>query len=88
MVRYNILFFLSRFAALVYEVSWNRQFGLLFGLTSQAAAIVLAASFGGMAIGYAVGAWISNRRYKNVTARKRWDVRGRSWRLERAALSF
>ncbi|MGV3484852.1 MAG: hypothetical protein ACO1RT_10585 [Planctomycetaceae bacterium] len=61
MASYNILFFLSGFAALVYEVSWNRQFGLLFGLTSHAAAIVLAAYFGGMAIGYAVGGQIANR---------------------------
>ncbi|MEZ6091763.1 MAG: fused MFS/spermidine synthase [Pirellulaceae bacterium] len=61
MVPFNIIFFLSGFAALVYEVSWNRQLGLLFGHTSHAAAVVLAAYFGGMAIGYAVGGRIANR---------------------------
>lgn len=62
MVPYNVLFLLSGFAALVYEVSWNRQLGLLFGHTTHAAAVVLAAYFGGMAIGaYAVGGRIANR---------------------------
>ncbi len=61
MVPFNIILFLSGFAALVYEVSWNRQLGLLLGHTSRAAAVVLAAYFGGMAIGYAVGGRIANR---------------------------
>lgn len=55
------LFFLSGFAALVYEVSWNRQLGLTFGHTASAAAVVLAAYFGGMAIGYAVGGRVASR---------------------------
>lgn len=29
----NLVFFCSGLAALVYEVSWNRQFGILFGHT-------------------------------------------------------
>jgi len=48
------LFFLSGAAALVYEVSWARQIGLLFGHTAYAAAITLGAYFAGMAVGYAV----------------------------------
>ncbi|GAA4468612.1 fused MFS/spermidine synthase [Novipirellula rosea] len=55
MLPYYLIFAASGFAALVYEVSWNRQLGLLFGHTSHAAAAVLAAYFGGMAIGYAIG---------------------------------
>ncbi len=55
MLLYYLIFAASGFAALVYEVSWNRQLGLLFGHTSHAAAAVLAAYFGGMAIGYAIG---------------------------------
>ena len=61
MVPNNVILYLSGFAALVYEVSWNRQLGLLFGPTTHAAAVVLAAHFGGMAIGYAVGGRIANR---------------------------
>lgn len=61
MMPHNIIFFFAGFAALVYEVSWNRQLGLLFGHTSHAAAVVLAAYFGGMAAGYAIGGRIANR---------------------------
>ncbi|AMV20189.1 fused MFS/spermidine synthase [Planctomyces sp. SH-PL14] len=55
----NGLVLLSGCAALVYEISWTRQLGILFGHTSQAAAVVLASYFGGMAAGYAVGARLS-----------------------------
>ena len=45
-------------AALTYEISWFRQLGLVFGHTARAAAVVLAAYFGGMALGYALaGRW-------------------------------
>jgi len=54
-VAINALFFLSGLAALVYEISWTRQLGILFGHTSQAAAVVLGAYFGGMGVGYALG---------------------------------
>ncbi len=50
-----LLFFLSGAAALVYEISWSRQIGLLFGHTVHAAAIVLGSYFTGLAIGYAIG---------------------------------
>lgn len=55
------LFFLSGAAALIYEISWSRQIGLLFGHTVHAASIVLASYFAGMAIGYALGAKVSQR---------------------------
>ncbi|WP_197169455.1 fused MFS/spermidine synthase [Novipirellula galeiformis] len=58
---FYLIFTASGFAALVYEVSWNRQLGLLFGHTSHAAAVVLAAYFGGMAIGYAIGGRLASR---------------------------
>ncbi len=61
LTRCSQLFFASGFAALIYEVSWNRQLGLLFGYTASAAAVVLAAYFGGMAIGYAVGGRVASR---------------------------
>ena len=57
----GFIFFCSGLAALVYEISWTRQIGLLFGHTVHAASIVLASYFAGMAIGYLVGAKLSSR---------------------------
>lgn len=56
-----LIFFLSGAAALVYEVSWARQVGLLFGHTAHAAAVVLTAYFAGLAVGYAVGGRLARR---------------------------
>lgn len=56
-----LLFLASGFAALIYEISWSRQIGLLFGHTAQAAAVVLWAWFTGLAIGYAAGAQLPTR---------------------------
>jgi len=50
------LFFLSGASALIYEISWSRQIGLLFGHTVHAAAIVIASYFAGMAVGSALAA--------------------------------
>ena len=55
------IFFLSGAAALIYEISWTRQIGLLFGHTVHAASIVLASYFAGMAFGYWIGAKWSSR---------------------------
>lgn len=46
-----LLFFISGFAALVYQVLWARQLGLLFGNTAQAAAMAIAVFFAGIALG-------------------------------------
>jgi spermidine synthase len=46
-----LLFFVSGAAGLVYQISWSRQIGIWFGHTAQAAAIVLAAFFAGLALG-------------------------------------
>ena len=56
------LFFLSGVAALIYEVMWMRSFSLVFGSTSRAAAAVLGAFFGGLALGSLVGARLADRR--------------------------
>ncbi len=55
------VFFLSGMAALIYEISWSRQIGLLFGHTVQAASTVLASYFAGMGCGYWLGAKLSGR---------------------------
>lgn len=55
------IFFLSGAAALIYEISWTRQIGLMFGHTVHASTIVLASYFVGMSIGYLLGAKWSGR---------------------------
>ncbi len=56
-----LIFFLSGAATLVYEVSWARQVGLLFGHTAHAAAVVLTAYFAGLAVGSAAGSALARR---------------------------
>ena len=56
------LFFLSGFAALVYQVLWVRELGLLFGSTAQAAALAIAIFFAGIA----TGGWFWGRRAAGV----------------------
>ncbi|VTU01466.1 spermine synthase : Spermine/spermidine synthase family protein OS=Rhodopirellula europaea SH398 GN=RESH_06305 PE=4 SV=1: Spermine_synth [Gemmataceae bacterium] len=56
-----LLLFLSGAAALACEVSWSRQVGLVVGHTAQAAALVLAAFFTGMAVGQFVGGRMVSR---------------------------
>lgn len=48
-----LLFFLSGFASLVYQILWMRELGLLFGVTAYAAATTTAAFFLGLGIGSA-----------------------------------
>lgn len=55
---YYMMVFLSGLACLIYQVLWMRQLGLLFGNTSHAAAVTLAAFFAGLA----AGNWFWGRR--------------------------
>jgi spermidine synthase len=52
---------LSGIAALVYQVLWTRQLGLVLGNTVGAASAVLAAFMGGLALGSAVAARVVDR---------------------------
>lgn len=52
------LVFLSGFAALIYQVLWMKQAGLLFGNTSHAASATLASFFAGLA----TGSWVLGKR--------------------------
>lgn len=63
-----ILFFFSGFAALVYQVLWVRQLGLLFGSTAQAAALTVAIFFAGLAS----GGWFWGRRAAQFVSSLRW----------------
>jgi spermidine synthase len=58
-----LLVFLSGFSALIYQILWMKQLGLLFGNTSHAAGATLAAFFAGLA----VGSWFWGRRSTQVT---------------------
>lgn len=49
-------FFLSGFAALLYQIAWLRQFSAAFGTTELAVVTVLAAYMGGLAAGAALAA--------------------------------
>lgn len=51
------LFTLSGAAALIYQVLWVRELGLLFGSTAQAAALTIAIFFSGIAL----GGWLFGR---------------------------
>ncbi|PIG92227.1 fused MFS/spermidine synthase [Gloeocapsopsis sp. IPPAS B-1203] len=62
-----ILLFFSGFAALVYQVLWVRELGLLFGSTAQAAALTIAIFFTGLAS----GGWFWGRRAPH-TSSLRW----------------
>jgi spermidine synthase len=58
------LFFASGFAALVYQVLWVRELGLLLGSTAQAAALTIAIFFTGIAS----GGWFWGRRAAGSTS--------------------
>jgi spermidine synthase len=57
-----VLFFLSGFAGLVYQVLWLRQLGLLFGNTAYAAAMTLTIFF----LGLTLGSWFWGNRAATV----------------------
>jgi spermidine synthase len=56
-----VLFFLSGFSALIYEVSWVRLLGLVLGSSAQATACVLSCFLGGLALGALLGGRVSDR---------------------------
>ncbi|MGY6632243.1 MAG: fused MFS/spermidine synthase [Alkalilacustris sp.] len=53
----GVLFVFSGAAALVYQVLWVRELGLLFGSTAEAAALTIAIFFAGIAL----GGWLFGR---------------------------
>ena len=53
---------LSGIPALAYQVVWTRQVGLIIGTQTGAIAIVLAAFFGGLALGSRVLGRLADRR--------------------------
>jgi len=51
-----VCFFLSGFAALLYEIAWLRQFSFVFGTSELAVAIVLAVYLAGLSVGASIAA--------------------------------
>ncbi len=52
------IFFIAGMAGLIYEVTWVRQFGNLFGNTVHSASLVAAAFMLGLGLGsYGMGVW-------------------------------
>lgn len=59
-----LLIFLSGFCALIYQILWMKQLALLFGNTSHAAGMTLAAFFAGLAAGsWFWGKWSARCRH-------------------------
>ncbi len=56
-----LCFFLSGFAALVYETVWLRQFAIVLGTSQESLAIVLSSYMGGLAVGSIVAGQLANR---------------------------
>jgi predicted membrane-bound spermidine synthase len=57
----SLCFTLSGAAGLIYEVLWMRMLGWVFGATTIAVSVVLAAFMGGLALGSAVGGKVAGR---------------------------
>ncbi|GAB4396811.1 MAG: hypothetical protein OHK0048_02810 [Rhodoferax sp.] len=62
----NLLFFITGFAALTYQVLFAKRLALVFGSTSTATFTVLMAFLGGMAIGSLVGDWLVKKARRPV----------------------
>lgn len=56
-----VLFFLSGFSALVYQVAWQRMLGLFAGSDVRSATIVVSAYLAGLAVGSMLGSFCSDR---------------------------
>jgi len=57
-----VLFFFSGFPALIYQLTWQRQLFLIFGVNIESVTIVVTAFMLGLGIGSLAGGWLSKRR--------------------------
>src|SRR3954469_9702233 len=62
------VFFLSGVSSLIYQVAWFRLLALIFGVTSFALGVVLAAFMGGLALGALLGGWLAVRTSRPLRA--------------------
>ena len=81
------LFFLSGAGALIYQVSWTRQLGLLLGTTVQTAAAVTGIFMAGLGLGaWAGGAWADRRQTGSLRAYGHIELAVAGWGLALALL--
>ena len=73
----SLLFLLSGFSALVYEITWARKLSLIFGTDAYGVATILAVFFGGLAL----GSYIFSRILTNPTSSRSAGLRGASERM-------
>ena len=64
----QLCFFLSGFAALLYETAWTREFAFVFGTSELAVSAVLAAYMAGLALGAAIAARYAPRITRPILA--------------------
>ncbi|MAI80355.1 MAG: hypothetical protein CL917_15510 [Deltaproteobacteria bacterium] len=64
----QVCFFLSGFAALLYETAWTREFAFVFGTSELAVSAVLAAYMAGLALGAAIAARWAPRIHRPILA--------------------
>jgi len=64
----QLCFFVSGFAALLYETVWTREFAFVFGTSELAVSAVLAAYMAGLALGAAIAARLTPRLTRPVLA--------------------
>src|SRR5690242_16157570 len=57
-----VLFFFSGFPALIYQLTWQRELFLIFGVNIESVTIVVTAFMLGLGFGSLAGGWLSKRR--------------------------
>src|SRR3954471_1799735 len=57
-----VLFFFSGFPALIYQLTWQRELFLIFGVNIESVTVVVTAFMLGLGLGSLAGGWLSKRR--------------------------
>jgi predicted membrane-bound spermidine synthase len=68
MLRLGVVYFLSGFAALVYQVVWQRSLFALFGINSESVTVVVTAFMLGLGLGSLAGGVVSRTRVPPLVA--------------------
>jgi MFS family permease len=59
---YYLLFFLSGFPALLYQIVWQRTLFTLYGINIESVTIIVTIFMLGLGIGSLAGGWLSSRK--------------------------
>jgi spermidine synthase len=63
---YYLLFFLSGFPALIYQIVWQRALFALYGVDIESATLIVTIFMLGLGLGSLAGGWLSARRWVNL----------------------